>query len=88
VEIHRDDDSGRPRRARPKVLDAPPITYRGGAAAGTTLVGQGDSVSQQSGAGQGFTSETSKARSLDEILGERRVDAALQRDATALATRL
>jgi Mg-chelatase subunit ChlD len=70
------------------VLDAPPITYRGGAAAGTTLAGEGDTVSPHSGAGQGFTSEASRTRPLNEVLGERRVDAALHRDATALAARV
>ncbi len=72
------------------MLEAPPITYRGGSPTGTAVVGHDSSetLTPPSGLGQGFTSETSKVRPLDEIFGKRRVDAALHRDATTLAARL
>ena len=73
------------------MLDAPPITYGGGATPGAQRRGDGESIEQSptpSGTGQGVTNEVSLTRPLHEILGERRIDAALHRDAMAIGARL
>ncbi len=48
----------------------------------------GANRSAPSGTGQGFTSDASATRPLHEILGEPRIDATLQRDATAIGAML
>lgn len=83
-------DEGRPRRAKPKVLDAPPAVYRGGGAAGMILhAGDGDgAATAPSSPESGFTEEGATHRPLEEVLGERRVDDALQREVAEIASRL
>jgi Mg-chelatase subunit ChlD len=91
AELYREDDAGRPKRARPKQLDSAPTVYRGGesgpvmTAAGAEG-GDGSAVPPQGGVG--FTAEHSTLRSLADVLGDRRVDSRAARDASLIAARL
>jgi Mg-chelatase subunit ChlD len=90
VEIIRADDTGRPRRARPKDLDAPPAVYRGGSPTGPVLQpGDGEGTGEApTTAGANFTAESAQHRLLAEVLGEPRTDSALHEDALAIAAEL
>jgi Mg-chelatase subunit ChlD len=91
--VHREDDTGRPRRAKPKVLDAPPSIYRGGTTPGDVLQagdddGAGSGQPPATKPGVTFTAEQARTKPLHEVLTDRRVDPRLQRDMHALAAQL
>jgi len=82
----------RPQRAKPKVLDAPPTVFRGG---GTPTVvtlaagsADGEGPAPTGVAGAVTTAERAVIRPLADVLGESRVDAELQREMAAIASRL
>lgn len=77
VQLVAGDDAGRPRRAKPKVLDAPPAVFRAGAGGPPITAdgdGTGDAPAGAPPSGVAYTADAAACRQLSEILGERRVD--------------
>ena len=90
VQFITDEDTGRPRRALPKVLDTEPSVYRPGGAPSTTVVTAADDRAGGAAAsspptGVGFTTEIARNLSLADVLGEVRVDSRVADEAGRIA---
>lgn len=90
VQFITDEDAGRPRRARPKVLDTEPSIYRPGGAPSSTVViaaddGTGGVAASSPPTGAGFTTEIARSRPLADVLGDVRVDSRVADEASRIA---
>jgi Mg-chelatase subunit ChlD len=90
VQFITDEDTGRPRRALPKVLDTEPSIYRPGGAPSSTVItaaddGTGGVAAASPPTGVGFTTEVARNRPLADVLGELRVDARVAAEAARIA---
>lgn len=87
VQLLAEQDSERPRRARPKELSSPPAVFGGGPGGAGSTVADGDGSGSNAPATSTttFTDWVSARRPLAEVLGEQRIDAAVAREARRIA---